>query len=119
MKKLLTTLAVAISHAVIGQTVHEDTVNQLSYVNISPVTWQYGQPACNRLYISSYSGDMTTAATVLAQVGYLAAPNTWAHFVAPQITYVFTGLQYDSVRNYGKTYIFRTIARERGLQTED
>jgi len=102
-----------------AQTVHEDPVNQLSYVNISPVVWQYGQPACNRLYISSYSGDMVTSANVIAHVGFLSAPDTWANFIVPQINYIFTGLQYDSVRTYGKTYIFRTIARGRGLTIAD
>lgn len=94
-----------------AQTIHQDTVNNLSYVNITPVLWQYSQPNCDRMYLTSYTGNMSTSANVEIQLGYQMAPDTWAHFVLPSVSYTFIGAQYDSIKTYGKPYIFSTIAR--------
>lgn len=79
MNKLLLILSLLLATCAQAQTVKEDTVKRIYYVNVEPVRWSdTEQELADRLYV--YKGDEFTQVLFLKwEVGYLPAPDTWAH----------------------------------------
>lgn len=120
MKKILTAIAVLAAVVTKAQTVvHIDSAANLTYVNIEPVSWPLGLGTATRLYITNYNSNLASAVSVSANTAYLTEPGTHPIFIGTTITSAYTGADYDSVRVYGKAYIYRDIARAKNLTIID
>jgi hypothetical protein len=80
MKTLFLIAAMVISCLASAQTVHEDTVKGMYYMNIEPVSCVFTELPADRLYV--YAGDqLTKSVSVKWELGYCGAPYTWAHIL--------------------------------------
>ena len=86
-----------------------DTVKNMNYVQIAPVTWIRNQPQVQRLYVYTAFNDYTTTATVAYQLCVNPAPDTWAYIVASG-TYQITGEDYVIFSASGIDYLFTYLA---------